>query len=81
MGLFYEINMPSLNELQQQLAELEVKITFQEGTIEDLNQAIIEQQFLIDKLQHQLRLIAHKLSDLQPSNIASQSEETPPPHY
>ncbi|MGV6988359.1 SlyX family protein [Testudinibacter sp. P80/BLE/0925] len=73
--------MPSLNKLQQQLAELEVKLTFQEGTIEDLNQALIEQQFIIDRLQQQVRLLARKLTDLQPSNIASQAEETPPPHY
>lgn len=73
--------MPSLNKLQQQLAELEVKLTFQEGTIDDLNQSIIEQQFIIDRLQQQVRLLAGKLSNLQPSNIASQAEETPPPHY
>jgi SlyX protein len=73
--------MTSLTELQRHIAELEVKLTFQESTIEDLNQAIIEQQFLLDKLQQQVRLLAHKLTDLQPSNIASQAEETPPPHY
>ncbi|MGR6980004.1 SlyX family protein [Testudinibacter sp. P27/CKL/0425] len=73
--------MPSSTELQQQLAELEMKLTFQEGTIEDLNQALIEQQFMIDRLQQQMRGLARKLTDLQPSNIASQAEETPPPHY
>lgn len=73
--------MLTLIKLQQQIAELEIKTTFQEGTIEDLNQALIEQQFIIDRLQQQVRLLAHKLTDLQPSNIASQAEETPPPHY
>ncbi|MGR3807280.1 SlyX protein [Pasteurella testudinis DSM 23072] len=73
--------MPSFNNLQQQITELEMKLTFQEGTIEDLNQSLIEQQFIIDRLQQQVRLLARKLVDLQPSNIASQAEETPPPHY
>ncbi|KGQ70130.1 SlyX protein [Chelonobacter oris] len=73
--------MPSLIELQKHIAELEVKLTFQEGTIEDLNQSLIEQQFILDRLQQQVRLLAVKLTDLQPSNIASQAEETPPPHY
>lgn len=65
----------------QQIAELETKIAFQEHAIEELNQALVEQQFLIEKMQLQLRHLAVKLKDLQPSNIASQAEETPPPHY
>jgi SlyX protein len=35
----------------------------------------------MDKIQLQLRYLAGKLKDMQPSNIASQTEETPPPHY
>jgi protein slyX homolog len=60
---------------------LEMKSAFQETAIEELNQSLIEQQFLIDKMQVQLRYLVNKLKDMQPSNIASQAEETPPPHY
>lgn len=67
--------------LEQRIAELEMKSTFQETAIEELNQSLIEQQFLIDKMQVQLRYLVNKLKDMQPSNIASQAEETPPPHY
>ena len=67
--------------LEQRIAELEMKLTFQETIIEELNQALIEQQFLIDKMQVQLRYLVNKLKDVQPSNIATQAEETPPPHY
>jgi protein slyX homolog len=67
--------------LEQRIAELEMKVTFQETVIEELNQALIEQQFLIDKMQVQLRYLVNKLKDVQPSNIATQAEETPPPHY
>ncbi|MDU5840179.1 MAG: SlyX family protein [Haemophilus parainfluenzae] len=48
------------------------------------NQQILEDriaQFDMDKIQLQLRYLAGKLKDMQPSNIASQAEETPPPHY
>lgn len=58
-----------------------MKSAFQETAIEELNQSLIEQQFLIDKMQVQLRYLVNKLKDMQPSNIASQAEETPPPHY
>lgn len=67
--------------LEPRIAELEMKVTFQETIIEELNQALIEQQFLIDKMQVQLRYLVNKLKDVQPSNIATQAEETPPPHY
>ena len=67
--------------LEQRIAELEMKSAFQETAIEELNQSLIEQQFLIDKIQVQLRYLVNKLKDMQPSNIASQAEETPPPHY
>ncbi|MFZ7136549.1 SlyX family protein [Avibacterium avium] len=68
-------------EQAKQIAELETKVAFQEHTIEELNQALVEQQFMLEKMQLQLRHLAAKLKDLQPSNIASQAEETPPPHY
>ena len=67
--------------LEPRIAELEMKLTFQETIIEELNQALIEQQFLIDKMQVQLRYLVNKLKDVQPSNIDTQAEETPPPHY
>lgn len=69
------------NELLSRIAELETKVAFQEGTIEELNQALIHHQFVLDKLQTQMRHFAEKLQGVQSSNIASQAEETPPPHY
>lgn len=73
--------MQNSTENEQYLAELEMKITFQEKAIEELNQALIQQQLTIDKMQVQLRYLVNKLKDVRPSNIASQAEETPPPHY
>ena len=75
------IIMSIQQNLEQRIAELEMKSAFQEMAIEELNQSLTEQQFLIDKMQVQLRYLVNKLKDMQPSNIASQAEETPPPHY
>lgn len=72
----------NINLLNRRICELETKLSFQENTIEDLNNVIINQQFSLDKMQQQLRLLAQKIRNLEPNNnIASQSEETPPPHY
>ncbi|MCU9998354.1 SlyX family protein [[Pasteurella] aerogenes] len=67
--------------LEQRVTELEMKTAFQEKNLDDLNQSLVEQQLIIEKMQLQIRYLASKLKDMQPSNIASQAEETPPPHY
>lgn len=67
--------------LEQRVTELEMKAAFQEKNLDDLNQSLVEQQLIIEKMQLQIRYLASKLKDMQPSNIASQAEETPPPHY
>ncbi|WGE32909.1 SlyX family protein [Actinobacillus genomosp. 2] len=69
------------NELLNRIAELETKVAFQEITIEELNQSLVHHQLSLDKLQTQMRHLAEKLKGAQVSNIASQAEETPPPHY
>lgn len=73
--------MKEIEQLQARIDELEMKQAFQEQTIEDLNQALTEQQFLIDKMQVQLKFMVGKVKGMEPSNMASESEETPPPHY
>lgn len=73
-----------MHENQQILAritELESKVAFQEITIDELNHALVYQQFALDKLQQQIKQLAEKLQGVQGSNIASRAEETPPPHY
>ncbi|MBC7003493.1 SlyX family protein [Photobacterium sp. BZF1] len=73
--------MKEIEQLQARIDELEMKQAFQEQTIEDLNQALTEQQFLIDKMQTQLKFMVGKVKGMEPSNLANESEETPPPHY
>ena len=70
-----------MSELQKQVDDLETKLSFQELTIEELNQEVIRLNDIIADQQHKLQLIIQKLSAMEPSNIASQAEETPPPHY
>ncbi len=68
-------------QLEQTIIDLEVKLAFQEQTIEELNQALSDQQLLISKMQTQMKYVVGKVKNLGESNLADPSEETPPPHY
>ncbi len=70
------------HNLQMQIIELESKLAFQEDTIASLNNELVEHQRKIDRMQHQLVLIAEKLRQLpEGSQILRPEEEPPPPHY
>ncbi len=68
-------------QLEQRIEELEMKLAFQESTIEALDQQVIKLNNLVEEQQEKLRILISKIQQVEPSNIATQAEETPPPHY
>ncbi len=77
-------NMHSNNlelELKQRIDDLECQVAFQEQTINELNDALSQQQILISRMQDQMKFVVSKVKNLDTSNLADPSEETPPPHY
>ncbi|MBT0727296.1 SlyX family protein [Rosenbergiella australiborealis] len=70
-----------IEALIQRLNDLETKAAYQEHTLEELNQTLISHELEMAKMREHLRLLISKLQTVSPSMVASQSEETPPPHY
>ena len=71
----------TLEQAVEAIEELQTKVSFQEHTIDTLNDALTDQQYQIEKLQVQMRFVMEKVKGFEPSNIAKLTEETPPPHY
>ena len=67
--------------MEKRLEDLETRVAFQEATIQDLNDVIISQQRQIDQLRQELTILRLQVTEMLPSLIASQKDETPPPHY
>jgi len=79
-----EVTMERAEQIEQtqyRVEELEMKMAFQEATIEDLNQQLIRLNDVLSEQQAVLRLLVNKIQTVEPSNMASPEEETPPPHY
>ncbi|MCP3429613.1 SlyX family protein [Opacimonas viscosa] len=71
----------TIETLENQVVDLETKVAFQDDTIEQLNEALSNQQLTMDQLSFKVDHMMDKMKSIEPSNIAKPEEETPPPHY
>lgn len=67
-----------INEIEERLMAIEIALANQEKMADDLNQVVIDQGKMIDKLVKQNKYL---LNLLERETVKSLSEETPPPHY
>ena len=66
------------NEINLRLMELEMASDMHQRMLDDLNDAIIRQEKIIERLQKQNEMLKEALSrDI----VKPLSEKTPPPHY
>ncbi|MBU4611285.1 SlyX family protein [Achromobacter sp. GG226] len=66
--------------LERRLTELEIKASFADDLLEQLNQTIFRQQRQIEQLARELASLRDQVSDVDPSRQASLREQIPP-HY
>ena len=63
------------------LEALETKIAYQEHTIAQLNDVIVTQQRLLDRLEARCEALREKLQSLARADGADPNAHEPPPHY
>lgn len=67
--------------MNERLTELEIKFMEQEQMLEALSQQVYRHQKEIALLHQELVQLKDRMKSLALSPIASEAEETPPPHY
>ncbi|MEH2481952.1 SlyX protein [Nitrobacteraceae bacterium AZCC 2146] len=71
--------MTDIKTLGERIDALETRLTYQDLTIETLNNTITEQWRQIDKLMRQVAQLGERLQEAE-SNTGGITNE-PPPHY
>ena len=71
--------MNDVSDLSERIDALEMRLTYQDVTIETLNQTITTQWVEIDRLTRQVAELKERLQEAE-SNAPGPANE-PPPHY
>ncbi|VVO06866.1 SlyX family protein [Pseudomonas fluorescens] len=66
--------------LEERVTELESRLTFQDDTIQALNDVLVAQQRVVDRLQLQMAALLKRQEEML-GQFESVEEEAPPPHY
>lgn len=71
----------SQKSLEERLNEMEMRLMFQDDLINTLSDQVAAQEMELRELWAAKQLLHKQMKELSPSNIKSEEEETPPPHY
>ena len=72
--------MTDYAQIESRVAELEIRTSFQDQTLQQLNEVIVRQQRELESLLREFGRLKGHLSGATPHTTAAQQEE-PPPHY
>jgi len=66
---------------EQRIAELEMRLSFQENTIQTMSDEMAKQQQQLELLTLEVRRLNKALESAASGPTANQADEPPPPHY
>lgn len=67
--------------MDERVEKLEIKVSFQDDTIQSLSDTVARQDREIVYLKQELDALKNKLKDINAGVVKPEEEETPPPHY
>lgn len=67
-------------ELVERVNDLESRLAFQDDTIQSLNDVLVEQQRVVERLRLQMAALLRRQEEMS-GQFESSEEEAPPPHY
>jgi SlyX protein len=67
-------------DLEARVTDLETRLAFQDDTIQALNDVLVEQQRVVERLQLQMMALLKRQEEMV-GQFESVEEEAPPPHY
>lgn len=70
-----------MSELEDRVADLEIRLVFQDDTIQSLSETVAAQQMEMEKLRRAVEVLARRQADLASSLPAGSDDDQPPPHY
>ncbi|APC17870.1 hypothetical protein BLL42_19835 [Pseudomonas frederiksbergensis] len=66
--------------LEERVTELESRLAFQDDAIEAMNDVLVTQQRVVERLQLQMAALLKRQEEMV-GQFESFEEEAPPPHY
>lgn len=66
--------------LEPRVMDLESRVAFQDDTIQALNDVLVAQQKVVDRLQMQMAALLKRQEEMV-GQFESFEEDVPPPHY
>ena len=67
-------------DLEERINDLESRLAFQDDTIQALNDVLVAQQRVLERMQLQIAALAKRQEETH-SQFGLNEDEAPPPHY
>jgi SlyX protein len=67
--------------VENRVTELETRLAFQDDTLHELNEVLVQQQHQLTQMSRQLDQLIERYREMAGGQYGEAGDETPPPHY